>query len=197
MSDAVTPEFLEAVSAYTDVPVEYLCGDAARAVWDSAQRAVDWKQAIVPRPPTAAVSPTSRPTTVPVQQLVPGDDWMRAWRAGRLGTIGGTSAAAAPEQRASETQRMMCGVLAVALVVSLTANVFAAVEIFHCIRYCFRRRVLWRAHPAHYVGPGWLMPDHLRTVRLRRHLLAHPPRKALRYGWTPGFHGSFDWPLKR
>jgi hypothetical protein len=88
MSDVI-PEFLAAVSAYTDVPAEFLCGSTASEVWDSAQRAVDWKQATAPRPPTAAVSATPEPARpIPRQQLVEGDDWLQAWRSGRLTQMG-------------------------------------------------------------------------------------------------------------
>jgi hypothetical protein len=92
MSD-VTPEFLAAVSEHTGVPVNFLTGDTTAAVWDSAQTAVDWKASTAPepqRPPTAAVSVSSPPACVPTpQSLVAGsDDWLTAWRAGRLGPAG-------------------------------------------------------------------------------------------------------------
>jgi D-aminopeptidase len=87
MSD-VTPGLLAAVSAHTGVPVEFLSGDNIAAVWDSARSAIDWKTSTAPQappqPPTAAVSPSSQPYRIPMQQLVPGDDWTAAWRAGRL-----------------------------------------------------------------------------------------------------------------
>jgi hypothetical protein len=106
MSD-VTPEFLAAVSDHTGVPVEFLTGDSTRAVWDSAQAAIDWKNATLPTGAnapvtTAAVSPTSQPTRITPQQLVQGDDWMSAWRAGRLTPLG---APAPPPRRTGESQR--------------------------------------------------------------------------------------------
>jgi len=98
MSD-VTPEFLAAVSDHTGVPVEFLTGDSIRAVWDSAQAAVDWKQATAPpQPPPAASATVSVPTlnrTVHVHGEAP-DDWMAAWRAGQLA---GRGAPAPPPRR--------------------------------------------------------------------------------------------------
>jgi hypothetical protein len=89
MADDITPEFIDAVSKYTDVPAFLLSGDTAAAVWESAQRAVDWKTSTAPRPATAAVSAASPPPRrIPVQQLVPGDDWLSAWRSGRLTPMG-------------------------------------------------------------------------------------------------------------
>jgi hypothetical protein len=46
MSEATgkaTEEFRQAVSRETGVPVEFLRGNTAAEVWDSAQRLVDWK----------------------------------------------------------------------------------------------------------------------------------------------------------
>jgi hypothetical protein len=89
MSDGVSPEFIQAVAETTGVPASLLSGSTIREVWDSAQAAVDWKQATAPtQPPTAAVSPSSQPYRIPMQQLVPGDDWTGAWRQGRLTPLG-------------------------------------------------------------------------------------------------------------
>lgn len=44
--------------------------------------------------------------------------------------------------------------LALVLVVALLANMFAGVELLHSIRYCFRRRVFWRVHPAGLTAAG-------------------------------------------
>jgi hypothetical protein len=86
----VTPEFIAAVSAHTGVPEWFLTGDTVDAVWDGAQRLVDWKASTAaPQPPTAAVPASSPPPTrITAQQLVRGDDWMGAWRAGRLTPMG-------------------------------------------------------------------------------------------------------------
>ena len=89
MGDGVTDDFRNAVSQFTDVPVEFLKGDTAAAVWDSAQAAIDWKDAAPPpQPATAAVNPSMPSQPIPMQQLVPGDDWLSAWRAGRLTPMG-------------------------------------------------------------------------------------------------------------
>jgi hypothetical protein len=99
----VTPEIIQAVSEKTGVPAEFLSGDTIGAVWDSAQRAVDWKQATAPRPPTAAVSATLPPARpIPRQQLVEGDDWLQAWRSGRLTPMG---APKPPPRRIGEPHR--------------------------------------------------------------------------------------------
>jgi hypothetical protein len=92
MSDDITDEFLNLVSKFSEVPVEYLRGDTAQAVWDSAQAAIDWKnaaQATGANAPvtSSAVNPNTH-TPIRSQQLVPGDDWMAAWRAGRLTPLG-------------------------------------------------------------------------------------------------------------
>ena len=87
----MTPEFLAAVSAHTGVPAEFLRGDTIPAVWDSAQAAIDWKTSTTTPaapPPTAAVSPSVPYSPIPMQQLVPGDDWTGAWRQGRLTPLG-------------------------------------------------------------------------------------------------------------
>jgi hypothetical protein len=91
MSDDITPEFINAVSKFTDVPAFMLIGDTAAAVWDSAQRAVDWKTSTAPAAPptlTGAVSASVPYGPIPMQQLVPGDDWTGAWRQGRLAPLG-------------------------------------------------------------------------------------------------------------
>src|SRR5271169_5627859 len=91
MSDGgVTPEFMAAVSEHTRVPVQFLSGNTIPEVWQSARNAVEWKEASAapPQPTTAAVSPSSRPYRIPIQQLVPGDDWTGAWRQGRLTPLG-------------------------------------------------------------------------------------------------------------
>jgi hypothetical protein len=104
VANYVTPEFLAAVSAHTGVPEFMLSGDTIAAVWDSAQAAVDWKEATAPQPPTAAVSassPQARP--IPMQQqLTTGDDWLRAWRMGRLTAMG---APQPPPRRNGEPHR--------------------------------------------------------------------------------------------
>jgi hypothetical protein len=85
----VTPEFLAAVSEHTGVPKQFLSGNTIPEVWASARQAVEWKEATAPPPPTAAVSASSQPYRIPMQSLVPGnDDWMTAWRAGRLTPMG-------------------------------------------------------------------------------------------------------------
>ena len=99
----VTPEFLAAVSEHTGVPEFMLSGDTIAAVWDSAQAAVDWKQATAPRPPTAAVTATPPPARpIPRQQLVEGDVWLQAWRSGRLTRMG---APKPPPRRIGEPHR--------------------------------------------------------------------------------------------
>ncbi len=86
----VTPEFVAAVSAHTGVPQMFLTGDTTAEVWDAAQRLADWKARTSPAaPPTAAVSASSPPPTrITAQQLVKGDQWTAAWRAGRLTPLG-------------------------------------------------------------------------------------------------------------
>jgi hypothetical protein len=103
MSD-ITPEFIEAVSNFTDVPAFMLSGDTPADVWDSAQRAVDWKQAQPPAPPqpaTAAVPVPSANRIVQMRGEAP-DDWMAAWRSGQLA---GRGAPAPPPRRTGEQHR--------------------------------------------------------------------------------------------
>lgn len=102
MSDDIGPEFIQAVSEFTGVPAEFLQGDSIRAVWDSAQRAVDWKQqGIAPSPPrpTAAVSMPSDDRIVQMFGEPPAD-WMVAWRSGQLA---GRGAPAPPPRRTGGT----------------------------------------------------------------------------------------------
>jgi hypothetical protein len=105
MADDITPEFIDAVSAFTDVPAEFLTGDTAAAVWASAQAAIDWKYAaapqVPPRPATAAVSVPSANRIVQMRGDTP-EDWMAAWRAGQLG---GRGAPAPPPRRTGEAHR--------------------------------------------------------------------------------------------
>lgn len=85
----VKPEFVAAVSAHTGVPAELLTGDTAEAVWDSAQRAVDWKASTAQAPPpTAAVAPSMPSNALPVQQAVRSGDWLAAWHSGALAGYG-------------------------------------------------------------------------------------------------------------
>jgi hypothetical protein len=98
--DAATPAFIKAVHELSTVPVEFLTGDTIDAVWDSAQRFVDWAASAQPAPqPTSAVPvpPLSRP--VDMRGEAP-DDWMVAWRSGRLGGI-----PAPPPRRTGEQHR--------------------------------------------------------------------------------------------
>jgi hypothetical protein len=102
----VSAEFLNAVSRHTGAPVNMLSGDTIPAVWDSAQRAVDWRQATAaPAPPlqpaTAAVSVPSADRIVQMRGEPPGD-WMAAWRAGQLA---GRGAPAPPPRRTGEQHR--------------------------------------------------------------------------------------------
>jgi hypothetical protein len=94
-NSGVTPEFIRAVSEETGVPEWLLTAggnNTMEGVWSRASDAVEWKYATAPaepRPPTAAVSASSPPPTrIPLQQSVPGDDWLGAWRAGRLTPMG-------------------------------------------------------------------------------------------------------------
>jgi hypothetical protein len=86
----VTPEFLAAVSAETGVPAGMLSGETAAEVWASAAAATRWKASTAPAAPvTAAVSPTTPLAPPPTpQQLAEADDWLDAWRAGRLTPAG-------------------------------------------------------------------------------------------------------------
>jgi hypothetical protein len=83
---------IQAVSEKTGVPAELLTGDTVDAVWDSAQRLVDWKAstaAAAPQPPTAAVPASSPPPTrITPQGCVPDGDYLAAWRNGRLAPAG-------------------------------------------------------------------------------------------------------------
>jgi hypothetical protein len=66
------------------------------------------------------------------------------------------------------------GLLRLALAVSLAANVLAAVEVLHSIRFCFRRRVFWRV--------------------TRRRISEHGPEGGAVTGWVPrrrGIPGGF------
>jgi len=103
MSD-VTPEFLTAVSEHTGVPVDFLTGDTIAAVWDSARRAVEWKQATAPLPPQTATAAVSVPSDDRIVQMhgEPPTDWMRAWRSGLLA---GRGAPTPPLRRTGEQHR--------------------------------------------------------------------------------------------
>jgi hypothetical protein len=71
------------------VPAEFLTGDTAAEVWDSAQRLVDWKASTAaPQPPTAAVSPSLPYKPITVAGCVPDGDYLAAWRSGRLTPAG-------------------------------------------------------------------------------------------------------------
>lgn len=84
MPGDLTPEFFAGVSKHTGVPIEFLSALTIDAVWECAKRAVEWQQAApAPPPPTAAVAPSMQSRPIPMQQLVPGDDWTGAWRQGR------------------------------------------------------------------------------------------------------------------
>jgi len=104
MSD-ITPEFVRAVSEETGVPEWLLTQggvDTTEGIWARARQAVDWKASTAPPPPTAAVSASLPPATrVTPQQLVEGDDWLRAWRTGKLAPVG----IPAPPQRAPRGRR--------------------------------------------------------------------------------------------
>jgi hypothetical protein len=99
MSD-ITPEFLAGVSEWTGVPVNMLSGDTIPAVWDSAQRAMDWRLATAApaQPATAAVPVPSANRIVQMRSEAP-DDWMAAWRSGLLA---GRGAPAPPPRRTGE-----------------------------------------------------------------------------------------------
>jgi hypothetical protein len=104
----ITPEFLAGVFEWTGVPVNMLSGDTIPAVWDSAQRVVDWKQATTqPSAPSAATSAVPVPQVEQVSRQVmyphqTADDWLTAWRSGRLGRLG---APAPPPRRNGEAHR--------------------------------------------------------------------------------------------
>jgi hypothetical protein len=86
-----TPELLAAVSAETGVPAQFLTGDTAADVGANARTATEWKHApaVAPVRQTAAVSPTVQPTPLPTpQQLAEANDWLDAWREGRLSPAG-------------------------------------------------------------------------------------------------------------
>jgi hypothetical protein len=106
MSD-ITPEFVQVVSDWTGVPAEFLTGDTAADVWDSAARAEAWRvstSAPAPPlpPPTAAVS-----ASVPYKPITPqplGEvSVMDAYRQGRLADRG----APVPPPRAPRSRRGM------------------------------------------------------------------------------------------
>jgi hypothetical protein len=93
--DDVTPEFVRAVSEETGVPGWLLTqggNNTMEGIWSRASDAVEWKTKTAPaapQPPTAAVPATTPPPTrITSQQLVEGDDWLGAWRAGRLTPMG-------------------------------------------------------------------------------------------------------------
>jgi hypothetical protein len=103
MSD-VTPEFLNAVSDKTGVPVWMLNGETIPEVWDSARTAVEWKQASAPPPPPSATAAVPEPSANRIVQMrgeAP-DDWMAAWRSGLLA---GRGAPAPPPRRNGESHR--------------------------------------------------------------------------------------------
>lgn len=100
----VTPEFIQAVSRHTGVPLEFLFGETIPEVWESARAAVDWKvQTTAPpaQPATSAVSVPSADRIVQMRRDAP-DDWMAAWRAGQLA---GRGAPAPPPRRTGERHR--------------------------------------------------------------------------------------------
>lgn len=97
MSD-LPAEIVRAISEQTGVPAEFLTGDTAEDVWDSAQRIAQWKAETAPPPPTAAVVASSPPPTrITAQKMIEGHDWLTAWRTGRLAGAG----APTPPQRHS------------------------------------------------------------------------------------------------
>jgi hypothetical protein len=105
MSD-MPAEFIRAVSKETGVPEQFLIGDAAAEVWDSAQRLVDWKASTAPppSPPTAAVSASTSIPDQPItpQRCAPDGDYLAAWRSGRLAPAG---IPAPPPRRTGEQHR--------------------------------------------------------------------------------------------
>lgn len=101
-----TPEFVRAVSDETGVPAWVLTQggvDTTEAVWDRARAAVDWATRTAPRPPTAAVEASSPPTRITAQEATEGDDWLSAWRSGRLTAFG----MPAPPDRVPRSRRGM------------------------------------------------------------------------------------------
>lgn len=102
MSD-LPAEFVRAVSEQTGVPAEFLTGDTAEHVWDSAERIARWKAETAPPPQTSAVVASSPPPTrITAQQMTEGNDWLTAWRTGRLA---GAGAPAPPPRRTGERHR--------------------------------------------------------------------------------------------
>ncbi|HTX93662.1 MAG TPA: hypothetical protein VME67_01750 [Mycobacterium sp.] len=85
MSD-MPAEFIAAVSQHTGVPECFLTGDTAEAVWDRAQRLVDWKASTAP--PTAAVCASLPDRPITAAGCVPDGDYLTAWRTGRLAPAG-------------------------------------------------------------------------------------------------------------
>jgi hypothetical protein len=105
MSSDVTPEFLAAVSKFTDVPEFLLSGDSIAAVWDSAQRAVDWRTSTAPsapHPPATAAVEVPRDDRIVTMYGEPPADWLAAWRSGQLA---GRGAPAPPPRRNGERHR--------------------------------------------------------------------------------------------
>lgn len=85
----ITHELLQAVSEKTGVPVQFLRGSTIPEVWESAQRAVDWKYATAPQSAMSAVSPLMSSERITSQQIVNGSgDYLGAWRSGRLAPAG-------------------------------------------------------------------------------------------------------------
>jgi hypothetical protein len=86
----ITPEFIQAVSAYTDVPAEFLTGATTSEIWDRAQSLTDWKYATPAVPPAAAVYVSSPPTypVTPAQIVNGSGDYLAAWHSGRLAGAG-------------------------------------------------------------------------------------------------------------
>jgi hypothetical protein len=100
----VSDEFRQAASEKTGVPVWMLNGDSIDAVWDSARRAVESKQATAPLPPQPATAAVSVPSDDRIVQMhrEPPADWMRAWRSGQLA---GRGAPTPPPRRTGEQYR--------------------------------------------------------------------------------------------
>ena len=99
----VSAEFLNAVSRHTGVPVNMLTGDIIDAAWDSARRAVEWRQATAAPTSPATVAVHVPPLDPSVQMRgEPPADWMAAWRAGQLA---GRGAPPPPPRRTGERHR--------------------------------------------------------------------------------------------